>query len=195
MTFYNKSITFCDFFLTTLWLFIAKIYSLVTFFITISWTTITIQRCFLWFINKRKHLRDRLHPRPKDVQPIQHGRPRRSSQLLSVNWCALTGRCIRECQQSVPPTLRYALDPVHNYSSPVLSWQAALLFTDIKKDLCIKEGIRGVLAMISHQYARANAPGMENYNASKCDNYIMYFDAINLYGWAMSQPLSTLNFK
>ena len=95
----------------------------------------------------------------------------------------------------MPPTLQYALDPVHNYSSPVLSWQAALLFTDIKKDLCIKEGIRGGVAMISHQYAGANAPGMENYNTSKRDSYIMYFDANSLCGWAMSQPLSTSNFK
>ena len=69
------------------------------------------------------------------------------------------------------------------------------LLTDIDQHLFIEEGIRGVVAMISHQYARANAPGMENYNASKRSNYIMYLDANNLYGWAMPQPLPTSNFK
>ena len=36
---------------------------------------------------------------------------------------------------------------------------------------------------------------MENYDASKRNSYIMYLDANNLYGWAMSQPLPTSNFK
>ena len=49
--------------------------------------------------------------------------------------------------------------------------------------------------MISHQYARANVPGIENYDASKRNSYIIYLDANNLYGWTMSQPLFTSNFK
>ena len=36
---------------------------------------------------------------------------------------------------------------------------------------------------------------MRNYNASKCNSYIMYLDANNLYGWALSQALPTSNFK
>ena len=47
----------------------------------------------------------------------------------------------------------------HNYTSPGLSWQAALkimdveldLLTDIDQHLFIKEGIRGRVAMIIHQ--------------------------------------------
>ena len=92
---------------------------------------------------------------------------------------------------------RYGLDPAHNYTSPGLSWQDALkmtdmeldLLTDIDRDFFIEEGIRGGVAMISYWYALANAPGMENYDASKRNNYMMYLDANNLYGWAMSQPL------
>ena len=49
--------------------------------------------------------------------------------------------------------------------------------------------------MISHRYAQSNAPGMENYDASKRNSYIMYLDANNLYGWAMSQLLPKSNFK
>ena len=49
--------------------------------------------------------------------------------------------------------------------------------------------------MISYQYARANAPGMENYDVSKRNSYIMNLDTNNLYGWAMPQPLPTPTFK
>ena len=98
---------------------------------------------------------------------------------------------------------RYGLDPAHNYTSPGLSWQAALKMTDVESDLLtdidqhlfIEEGIRGGVAMISYQYARANAPGMENYDVSKRNSYIMNLDTNNLYGWAMPQPLPAPNFK
>lgn len=54
----------------------------------------------------------------------------------------------------------YKLDPVHSYTAPGLSWQAALrmtnveldLLTDIDQHLFIEEGIRGGVAMISHRY-------------------------------------------
>ena len=98
---------------------------------------------------------------------------------------------------------RYGLDPAHSYTSPGFFWQAALkmmgvevdLLTDIDQNLFIEEGIRGGVAIISHQYTRANASGMKNYDASKRNSYIMYLDVNNLYGWAMSQPLPTSNFK
>ena len=97
----------------------------------------------------------------------------------------------------------YGLYPAHNYTSPGLPWQTALKMTDVELDLLtdidqhlfIEEGIRGGVAMISHRYARGNAPSMENYDSSKRNNYIMYLDANNVYGWAMSQPLLTSNFK
>ena len=84
----------------------------------------------------------------------------------------------------------YGLDPAHNYTSPGLSWQGVLkmmdveldLLTDIDQHLFIEEGIRRGVAMISYRYARVNTPGMENYDASKHNNYIMYLDANNLYG-------------
>ena len=56
-------------------------------------------------------------------------------------------------------------------------------------------GIREGVGMISNQYTLVKAPGMENYEVSKRNNYIMYLDANNLYGWAMSQPLPTSNLK
>ena len=41
------------------------------------------------------------------------------------------------------------------------------LLTDTDQHLLIEEGIRGGVAMISHWYIQANAPGMENYDAGK----------------------------
>ena len=100
-------------------------------------------------------------------------------------------------------SLYYSLDHAHNYTSPGLFWQAALkmrnveldLLTDIDQHLFIEEEIRRGMAMISHQYARANAPGMKNFDASKRNSYIMYLDTNNLHGWVISQPLPTSNFK
>ena len=97
----------------------------------------------------------------------------------------------------------YGLDTAHKYTSPGLSWQTAFkmtdveldLLTDIDQHLLIEEEIRGGVAMISHRYARTNAPGMGNYNTSKRNSHIMYLDANNLNGWAMWQPLPTSYFK
>ena len=137
----------------------------------------------------------------KGIQPLWHDRPRRLSQLLFVTNMLLLADEFKNfrgvCLQ------HYGLDPAHNYTSPSLSWQAALkmmdvelnLLTDIDQHLFIEEGIRWGIAMISHQYARVNASGMENYDASKHNGYIMYLDSNSLYGWAMSQPLPMSNFK
>ena len=50
--------------------------------------------------------------------------------------------------------------------------------------------------MITHRYARANNPEMgTDYKPSEELSYIVYLDANNLYGWAMSQPLPYMGFK
>ena len=36
---------------------------------------------------------------------------------------------------------------------------------------------------------------MKNYNKNKDSSYLMYLDANNLYGWAMSQKLPVASFK
>ena len=43
--------------------------------------------------------------------------------------------------------------------------------------------------------AKANNKYLANYNLKVKDSYLMYLDANNLYGWAMSQRLPTGNFK
>ena len=97
----------------------------------------------------------------------------------------------------------YKLDPLHYITSPGLAWDAMLkmtgvyleLITDIDMQQFIEKGMRGGISTITHRYAKANNKYMKNYDHSKPSSYIMYLDANNLYGWAMSQPLPYGNFR
>lgn len=96
----------------------------------------------------------------------------------------------------------YRLDPAHYHTAPGLSWDAMLkytgvsleLITDQDKYLMIEKGIRGGISVISQKFAKSNNPYMKDYDPSKPSNYQMYYDANNLYGWAMSQPLPATEF-
>ena len=98
---------------------------------------------------------------------------------------------------------QYGLDPAHHYTSPGLSWDALLkktgveleLFTDLEMHLFVERGMRGGISMVSKRYAKANNPLVPDYDSSKSNKYIMYLDANNLYGWAMSKPLPKRDFK
>ncbi|KAK3757404.1 hypothetical protein RRG08_033172 [Elysia crispata] len=98
---------------------------------------------------------------------------------------------------------QYGLDPANYYTSPGLSWDALLkktgveleLLTDYDQHLFIEKGMRGGISMVSKRHARANNPAVEGYDPEKPNNHILYLDANNLYGWAMSQPLPTGGFR
>ena len=47
----------------------------------------------------------------------------------------------------------------------------------------------------THRYAKANNKYMKNYDKSIESSYIVFLDANNLYGWAMSQKLPVNGFK
>ena len=50
--------------------------------------------------------------------------------------------------------------------------------------------------MISTHHARANSPSLpDTYVSSLPNQNLIYLDANNLYGWAMSQPLPTHGFR
>ena len=55
--------------------------------------------------------------------------------------------------------------------------------------------MRGGTSYIANRYGKANNKHMKNYDEKAPSKYIMYLDANNLYGWAMSQYLPTGNFK
>ena len=95
----------------------------------------------------------------------------------------------------------YRLDPCHYFSAPGLSWDALLrmskinleLITDVDQQLFIEKGMRGGISYIAHRHAEANNKYMSSYNPKEESSYIMYLDANNIYGWAMSQSLVILN--
>ena len=97
----------------------------------------------------------------------------------------------------------YKLDPCHYFTSPGLSWNAMLKMTDIKLELMtdidmfqfIEKGLRGGISYIANRYGQANNKYMKEYNDKAPSKYIMYLDANNLYGWAMSQYLPTGGFR
>lgn len=97
----------------------------------------------------------------------------------------------------------YGLDPVHFFSAPSLAFQASLkkskakleLLSDIDMYLFVERAKRGGICMISNRYAKANNPYVKDYEPTADKSYIMYLDANNLYGWAMSQPLPVSEFE
>ena len=94
----------------------------------------------------------------------------------------------------------YGLDSCHYFSSPGLSLDAMLkmtgieleLISDIDMHLFIEKGMKGGISYIAKRHSKANNT---NYDNTKENTFIMYFDANNLYGWAMTQYLPYGNFK
>lgn len=98
----------------------------------------------------------------------------------------------------------YDLDPANYISAPSLAWDAMLLKTGISleqiSDMKILDIVerqkRGGLCFVgSKRYVKANNHYLEDFDKTKPENYLVYLDANNLYGWAMSQPLPYAGLK
>ena len=61
--------------------------------------------------------------------------------------------------------------------------------------LMFEKGIRGKMCQVIYQYGEANNKYMNNNDKNKESSYLVYLDANNLYGYAMSKKLSIRNFK
>ena len=97
----------------------------------------------------------------------------------------------------------YRLDPAYYFTAPGLAWDACLKMTDIQLELLndpnmllmFEKGIRGGISIISNRYGEANNKYMKGFNRKKLSKFLMYLDANNLYGGAMSMKLPTHGFK
>ncbi|XP_031785901.1 uncharacterized protein LOC116417329 [Nasonia vitripennis] len=98
----------------------------------------------------------------------------------------------------------YSLCPAHFYTTPGLTFSAALkmtkveleLLTDIDMLMFIEAGIRGGISQCCNRYAKANNPYMgPSYDKNQKTKTLLYFDINNLYGWAMVQYLPVGKFK
>ena len=97
----------------------------------------------------------------------------------------------------------YELDPAHILSTPGLAWQACFKKAEVELELLTyidllfmaEKGTRGGICQAKHRYAKANNRYMKNYDKSTTSSYLMYLDANNLYGWAMSQKLLVNGFE
>ena len=97
----------------------------------------------------------------------------------------------------------YRLDPVHYYTTPGLAWDASLRMSKVKLELIVEKdiynlidtSIRGGVSMISTRHAKANNPSLPSYDPELPRRDLIYLDANNLYGHAMSQYLPTGGFR
>ena len=99
----------------------------------------------------------------------------------------------------------YKIDPLHYISLPSFAWDCALKKTDQKIELFdasqqdmylfTEKDIRGGISMMMNRYAKANNKCLTDYDKSVASSFLMYLDANNLYGWAMSQCLPTGGYK
>ena len=84
-----------------------------------------------------------------------------------------------------------------------MAWDACLKMTGINLELLsnpdmllmFEKGIRGGISIISNRYGEANNKYMKCFNKNKLATFLLYLDANNLYGCAMSEMLPTGGFK
>jgi hypothetical protein len=97
------------------------------------------------------------------------------------------------------------LDPLNYITLPSFAFDMALKLTKVKLDLFhkgqedmhefVQRWMRGGNSMAPRRIAKAYFPGMKGYNKRKANKWLLYLDANNLYGWAMSQYLPTGGFR
>lgn len=97
----------------------------------------------------------------------------------------------------------YCLDPAFYLTAPSLSFDAMLLQTKVKLELIsdfeivrlIQKGIRGGICLCPTRYAVSNNKYQSDYNPNELDNFLMYIDCNNLYGFAMCGYLPHSDFR
>lgn len=97
----------------------------------------------------------------------------------------------------------YDLDPAFYLTAPSLSFDAMLLKTKVKLELLsnleilrmIQSGIRGGICLCSKRYAKSNNKYQTDFVSTLPNNYLVYLDCNNLYGYAMCSYLPYADFR
>ena len=97
----------------------------------------------------------------------------------------------------------YGLCPSHYLGAPALSWDVMLNMTKVKLKLIsdpnmyifFEKGMRDGVSYISNRYSKANSKYLKSYDPKQESKHIIYLDANNLYGYAMSKFLPISGFK
>ncbi|GFW00926.1 uncharacterized protein TNCV_1761641 [Trichonephila clavipes] len=149
---------------------------------------------------------DNIYKKSKPLLPLTES----EKQLYdNANNCYVCGQTFHEnnIKISLKTFEKYAcklinLTPVGILPPPALSWDAMLLhtkvaielFTDYDMLLFIEKGVRGGISQCCNRYAIANNRYMSNFNPDDEIKYLLYLDANNLYGYAMSKYLPLKDF-
>ena len=97
----------------------------------------------------------------------------------------------------------YGFSRRHYLSAPALGLDAILNITKVELDLIsdpdmhifFEKGTRGGVFYISIRYSKANKKYLKSYDPKQESKRIIYLNANNLYGFAMSKFLPTSSFK
>ena len=97
----------------------------------------------------------------------------------------------------------YGLCPSHYFSAPALCKDAMLnmtkvdleLIPDPETDLFFEKSTRGGISYISDRYSKTNNKHLKTYDPKQESKHIIFLDANDLYGYAMSKFLPTSGFK
>ena len=97
----------------------------------------------------------------------------------------------------------YNLEALAYYSSPALSFDAALKMTSVQLELLpsatmynfFAAGVRGGIAMATRHYFKANNKYLPDYDKEKVSSFGFYADVTNLYGYCLSQQLPHSGFE
>ena len=101
-------------------------------------------------------------------------------------------------------TLReYKLDHTHSWTVHGFACNCALkmstveleLITDPDTFLFFENSICGGISTVSHRYAKANNQYVPDYDPNSPNQFRLYLDANNLYGYALSEPLLVGKFR
>ena len=84
-----------------------------------------------------------------------------------------------------------------------MTWQAYLKKTEVELELItdpdmllmVEKGIRGGICHAILRYAKTNNKYMRDYNKDEEESFLQYNDANNLYGFAISDPLTVDGFE